>query len=391
MLTCAQLKPRLTRAPDNPVVLEARVVCGTGGGPDKTILNSPRFLWSAGYTTLCAYMHPPGDAGFDELRRKADTCKAPILSVPDRGPWDWRVVSQFLKICRRERVTIWHGHDYKSNALGLVIRRFWPMRLVTTVHGWVKQTHRTPLYYKIDELCLPRYEAVLCVSEDLHTHCLEHGVLADRCRLIENAIDTEDFTRRKDVGTAKRLLGIPSDRLIVGAVGRLSAEKGFDLLIRAAHALRQQGINLELLIAGSGDAERQLRALIEGLGMVGHVQLLGHVPDPRSLFEAFDIFVLSSHREGLPNSVLEAMALEVPVVATRVNGVASVIRDGHNGVLIGPNSIEELVQGIRGLLDDSASRRRLAKAARRTVVEQFSFAKRMEKIRNIYDSLLGRN
>src|SRR5262249_30979458 len=110
-------------------VLEARVVCGSGGGPDKTILNTPRFLTAAGYHTLCAYMHPPGDPGFAQLRHKALAWQAPLLSVPDRGPWDWQVVWHLLQICRRERVSIWHGHDYKSNALGLLLGRFWPMRL----------------------------------------------------------------------------------------------------------------------------------------------------------------------------------------------------------------------------------------------------------------------
>src|SRR5262249_14595914 len=120
-----------------PVVLEVRVVKGSGGGPDKTILNSPRCLAAAGYRTVCAYMHPPGDPGFEQLRQKAERWQAPLVSVPDRGFWDWKVVPLLLNLCRRERVTIWHGHDYKSNLLGLLLRRFWPMRLVTTVHGWV--------------------------------------------------------------------------------------------------------------------------------------------------------------------------------------------------------------------------------------------------------------
>ena len=117
------------------VVLETRVVNGTGGGPDKTILNTPRFLAGTGYPTLCAYMHPPGDPGFETLRKKAEQWQAPLFSIPDRGFWDWRVIGKLLEVCRRERVAIWHGHDYKSNALGLLLRRFWPMRLVTTVHG----------------------------------------------------------------------------------------------------------------------------------------------------------------------------------------------------------------------------------------------------------------
>src|SRR4051812_43946618 len=123
-----------------PVVLDTRVVTGTGGGPDKTILNSPRFLSGAGYRMICAYMHPPGDPGFAEITRKAEAWGAPLVSVPDRGPWDLKVTSRLLGLCRRERVAIWHGHDYKSNVLGLLLRPFWPMRLVTTVHGWVRHT-----------------------------------------------------------------------------------------------------------------------------------------------------------------------------------------------------------------------------------------------------------
>src|SRR5262249_44155089 len=146
-----------------PVVLDARVVSGTGGGPDKTILNSPRYLAPAGYRMLCAYMRPPGDPGFEQLRAKAQRWGAPLVEIDDRGPWDWRVPAELLPVCRRERVQVWHGHDYKSNALGLLLARFWPMRLVTTVHGWVKHTRRTPLYYRIDRLCLRHYEAVICV------------------------------------------------------------------------------------------------------------------------------------------------------------------------------------------------------------------------------------
>jgi glycosyltransferase involved in cell wall biosynthesis len=378
-------------APAEPVIMEARVVCGAGGGPDKTILNSPRHLWSAGYRTVCAYMHAPGDRGFDQLRRKAEAARAPLLSVPDRGPWDWRVVRRYLAICRRERVRIWHGHDYKSNALGLMLRPLWPMRLVTTVHGWVQHTRRTPLYYTVDRLCLPRYEAVLCVSEDLRERALACGVPAGRCLLVENGIDTEEYARRCDTTAAKRREGFPPGRLVVGAVGRLSAEKGFDLLIRAAHRLLQAGNDLQLVIAGEGDARPQLEALAAGLGLGDRVRLLGYRADPRGLYEALDLFVLSSLREGLPNVVLEAMAMEVPVLATRVAGVPRLIRDGANGALVEPGSVEGLAGGMARLLADVEARARLASAGRRTVVEHYSFSARMQKVRAVYDRLLARN
>ncbi len=370
--------------------METRVVRGSGGGPDKTILNSPRFLTARGYRTICAYMHPPNDPGFESLRAKARQWGAPLLSVPDRGFWDLGIIPQMLAICRRERVGIWHGHDYKSNALGLLLRRFWPMKLVTTVHGWVHQTRRTPLYYWIDRLCLPYYDRVLCVSQDLYDRALACGVAAERCVLIENAIDLAGYTRTLSTAEAKQKLGVPPARFVIGGVGRLSAEKGFDLLIRAVHELLKSGADVELVIAGEGDERANLQALIDQLGRQDRIRLLGYRSDTKELFQAMDVFALSSLREGLPNVVLEAMALEVPVVATRVAGVPRLIRSDENGLLIDPGAAEQLFDALARVFGDTALRSRLGQAGRRTIEDKHSFRMRMDKIAALYDDLLNR-
>jgi glycosyltransferase involved in cell wall biosynthesis len=370
------------------VVLHTRVVSGSGGGPDKTILNSPRFLDGSGYRVLCAYMHPPGDSGFEQLRDKARTWQALLISIPDRGAWDWRVLSHHLDLCRRERVAIWHAHDYKSNLIGLLLRPFWPMRLVTTVHGWVDR--RVRLYYGIDRLCLRHYERVICVSPDLHEECLGLGVAAGRCVLIENAVDTRQFARGLATAEAKDRLGVSPARLVIGAVGRLSEEKGFDLLIRSADRLLGAGYDLELLIAGEGVQEPRLRALISELGRNDRIRLLGYRPDTVELYQAMDVFALSSHREGLPNVVLEAMALEIPVVSTRIAGIPRLVRDGENGLLVGPGSVDELTRALAVLLADAGLRRRLGEAGRGTVEGRYSFEARMREERAVYDDLLAR-
>jgi glycosyltransferase involved in cell wall biosynthesis len=371
------------------VVLEVRVVRGSGGGPDKTILNSPRFLHSAGYDTLCAYMHPPGDPGFEQLRARARHWKAPLFSIPDGGPLDWRVFPRLLNLCRQKKVALWHGHDYKSNLLGLLLRRFWPMRLVTTVHGWVHHTSRTPLYYALDRFCLPRYERVLCVSEDLRQRCLECRVPAERCLLIENGIDTEEFRRCRDITRARNELGLNSSAFLIGAAGRLSPEKGFDLLVRSLARLREGGVDAALLLAGEGEQKKPLEELAQALGCRGHLHLVGFQADVRPYFEAMDVFALSSLREGLPNVVLEAMALEVPVLATRIAGLPRVIDDGQNGLLVNPGSVEELTAGLLRLFEQEELRRRIGRQGRRTVEERYSFARRMAKVAGVYDELLG--
>jgi len=373
-----------------PVILDTRVVTGAGGGPEKTILNSPRFLEPLGYRMICAYAHPPGDPGFEVLRASAAKYNAPLVSIPDRGAWDWRVATGMLALCKRERVTVWHGHDYKTNALGLLLKRFWPMRLVTTVHGWVRHTRRTPLYYRIDQLCLPRYERVICVSDDLLESCLAAGVPAKNCVLLENGIDATEYTRRRSVSEAKAALGLPTEGLVVGAVGRLSAEKGFDVLIRSLHALVARGLDVRVVIVGEGDERASLERLAGELGLADRVRLAGWQADVRGYFEAMDVFALSSLREGLPNVLLEAMALEVPVVSTRVNGVPRLIQDGHNGFLVSAGDINGLTAALTALLSNANLRDVFRAEGRRTVETRYSFATRMNRLKRLYDELLTR-
>src|SRR5262249_20387329 len=157
---------------------------------------------------------------------------------------------------------------------------------------------RTPLYYRIDRLCLRHYEAVICVSEDLRDECRACGVPARRCLLLENAIDTREFARSHDARVAKERCGLSPDRPVVGAVGRLSAEKGLDVLIRAANRLLRDGVDLDLVIVGDGDERAALERLAGELGCAGRVHLTGYRPDLVEWYEAMDVFALSSLREG---------------------------------------------------------------------------------------------
>jgi glycosyltransferase involved in cell wall biosynthesis len=373
------------------VVLDVRVVTGSGGGPEKTILNSPRLLRSAGYRNLCAYMHPPEDSGFEVLRRRAQRWDAPLFSIPDRGLRDWKVIARLFEICRRENVAIWHGHDYKSDLIGLILRRLHPMRLVTTVHGWgVQSTRRLRLYNRIDRMCVRHYERVICVSQDLRNECLAAGARPERCILIENGVDTEQYARRVSPEEAKRRLGIAPHRFLIGAVGRLSAEKGFDVLIHAVNRLLGQGFDVELAIAGEGDQRRHLEKLISALGCGDRVRLLGYRADTLEMYEAMDIYALSSLSEGLPNVVLEAMALEIPVVATRVGAIPQLLDHERSGLIVEPGSDDELARALSRLLLDSGLRISAGMAGRERVVASYSFDARMRKIRAIYDDLLKR-
>jgi glycosyltransferase involved in cell wall biosynthesis len=370
------------------MILHARVITGAGGGPDKTILNSPRFLTELGFRSVCAFLRPPGDGGFQTIRARAREWCAPIVEIDDRGALDWRVFTELLRRCRELQVKVWHAHDYKTNLLGLMLRRFHPMHLVTTVHGWVEHTWRTRLYYLADRWTLPRYGRVMCVSADLLETCRNYAVPTDKCCLIENAIDMEQFRRTTPVVAAKQSIGWAANRSHIGAVGRLSAEKAFDVLIRAFHELIRRRPDVDLVIAGDGPERSRLEDLIRTLNLQDRVTLLGFQTDLRPIYEALDLFVLSSVREALPNVLLEAMALEVPVVATRVAGIPLLISDGQSGVLAPPNDISALANSMQRLLAAPELRLQLAGSARRTIEQRYSFAARMKKEAAVYNELL---
>ncbi len=373
------------------MVLHTRVVTETGGGPDKTILLSAPFLADSPYWLAAAYMHPPDDKGFDSVLARAQQMDSPLISVPDRGPMDRKVLRRMLAICRHYDVKIWHGHDYKSNLLGLMLRPLWPMKLVSTVHGWVKHTLRTPLYYAVDRWCLPYYHHVVCVSEDLIERVSKLGVAPDRLTLIHNAIDEKTYRRRypADQSPLRSQMDVAPGRLVIGAVGRLSPEKGFSDLITATSRLTQDGLDVETWIIGDGDHRGDLEQLIKQLGVTGRVKLLGFRSDMIDLYHAMDLFVLSSLREGLPNVVLEAMALCIPVVATRVAGIPSLIRDGSTGLLCPIGDADQLTDAIRRVASDAQLRADLSGHARTRIEQSYSFTGRMAKMKTIYDQVLG--
>jgi glycosyltransferase involved in cell wall biosynthesis len=264
------------------------------------------------------------------------------------------------------------------------------MRLVTTVHGWGVQDKRTNWYYRIDRMCLRRYEKVICVSEDLHDECIAAGVPRQRCVHVPNAINLHEYSREMTRADAKKRLGIDPRRLVIGAVGRLSAEKAFDLLIRAAAQLLQRHFDVELVIVGDGDQRALLQDLIATLGCGERVRLLGYQSSPKTTYEAMDIYALSSLREGLPNVVLEAMAMDVPVAATRVAGVPQLIRDRDNGLLIEPGDVGALTCALQELFENPELRTRLAQSGRRTVTTSYDFERRIKRLSDLYDRLLGR-
>jgi glycosyltransferase involved in cell wall biosynthesis len=369
-------------------ILELRSVRGTGGGPEKTILLGAARSDRQRFAVTVCYLRDSRDDVFS-IDARAGTLAVDYIEVLEKHSFDPSIWSKLRRLIRDLRIDIVHAHDYKTDLLALLLGRCEPVVPLSTVHGWTGRSRRERwLYYPCDKRLLAFFPKVIAVSGEIQRELVRHGVPPSRIATVLNGIDETMFRRdRSRQRPVRRSLGLEDDDLVIGAVGRLEPQKRFDLLIETFATLRRTEPRLKLVIAGDGSLRKALRDQVEALGLGTSCRLLGHRTDQIDLHHAFDVFVQSSDYEGTPNAVLEAMALETPVIATAAGGTGELVRDGIDGVMISPGNREALLQAMATVLRAPGVAAARAREARRRAETTLSFEARMAAVEAIYAEL----
>jgi glycosyltransferase involved in cell wall biosynthesis len=232
-------------------------------------------------------------------------------------------------------------------------------------------------------------DQVVCVSEGQARKVRRCGVPATKVQVIRDAVRVERFERvsREYRGYLESLFP-QKPEVIVGAAGRLSPEKGFGVLVDAAVEVLRQRPGVGFVLVGDGPLRAEIQSRVEAIGLSDVFRLTGFRNDLDDMFPHFDVFVLPSFTEGLPNVVLEAFAARVPVVATAVGGTPEVVDEGTNGYLVPPGEPGPLADRIARLLADPADREAMGARGRERVEREFSFAGQAAAYRKLFDRLL---
>jgi len=262
---------------------------------------------------------------------------------------------EILRFARREGVDILHTHGYKGNILfGLMPKYLRGIPIVATLHGWTWTGgwDRMRFYEWLDRLSLRFIDRVVVVS----------GAMREKVRLkslhvINNGIPSDegcitDCPEGKSCQIDPVIVEFCAAGFTIGAIGRLSPEKGYDILLEALKEVADTNPEIRLVILGEGDERGFLESQIKRLGLEQQVLLPGYVADARRYLSHFQVFAISSLTEGLPIVLLEAMQAGVPIVATRVGGIPEVLENGRAGTLITPESCESLAQGISEVINN---------------------------------------
>ena len=371
-------------------VLELRSVRGTGGGPEKTIFTGAAQSAPDIGVTVC-YLRDARDEVFS-IDRRAAAAGIDYVEVRERHSFDPSIWPQLTALVRSRGIDVVHAHDYKVNLLAWLLARATGVVPMSTAHGYTGNSRRELwLYYPADKKVLARFPVVVAVSSGVRDALVAGGCRPDRVRVLLNGIDPAAFHRdpaRRASARAK--YGVSEHDVVIGAVGRLEVQKRFDLLIQAVATLRKRHSQIRLLVAGDGSLREDLESLVTRQGLGGVCRLVGQVDDVVEFHHALDLLVQSSEYEGTPNVVLEAMAMETPVIATDVGGTAELMRSSIEGIIVPSGDVPALVGAIGGVVSDPGGARKRAEAARRRVELELSFESRLRRLEDIYRELAAR-
>jgi glycosyltransferase involved in cell wall biosynthesis len=310
----------------------------------------------------------------------------------DGGPWfPLRGVVRVAERLRRERFSLLHTHDYKTDLLGVMAARRAGVPCVATVHGYVFVSRRVRVYRRLDLLALRFFSMVITVSEDLRQELLAAGLPGERVVTIHNAIDAEAFASQ-DIQPGAHLrqqLGLGRNQPVITVVGRLIPGKGHRYFLEAAGQVLRALPEARFLVVGVGPLRGTLEALSVALGIQQAVSFLGFRRDVAALMKASDLIVLPSLEEGLSVVLLEALSLARPLVATAVGGTPEVVKHKETGVLVPPADPKPLAEAMLYLLNHPEEGKRLAERGREIVLQQFSVETTARKIADVYREVLG--
>lgn len=302
------------------------------------------------------------------------------IEVPRRGYRQEQ--AEVARLCRRLRPDVVHTHGYRADVLDAAIARGLGIPVVSTVHGFTGGGTRNRFYQWLQRRALRRFDAVVAVSRTLIDDLAGSGVPRERLYYVQNAwYPSEPLLDRE---AACRALGITPDGFRVAWVGRVSAEKGPDVLVEALPHLGDVPLTVSFL--GAGPLRQALETRAAALHVAARIRWHGLVPGAARLLRAFGALVLTSRTEGTPLALFEAMAAEVPIIAAGVGGVPDVV-SAQEALLVPPEDSHAVATALREVLQNPAAARRRAGAARERLEREFGLAAWLGRYEAVYQAV----
>lgn len=294
-----------------------------------------------------------------------------------------RCLILIYKAIKKHNIGLLHVHGYKATILGTLISVIMRVPVVATYHAEAGYLPELAFYAKIETFLLRIFvKRIIAVSRRIEGELIGRGIAKKRISVISNGIEDPAIGEIED--RARERIQEPPHLL---CAGRLIRIKRFDLVIDAIAILQRDFPNIRCSIAGDGPMLKEWMKKAESAGVLGRITFCGFVSNMEELYRRANIFVICSETEGCPISLIEAMAFGLPIVTTRVGAIPDMITNGKEGIILSENSLECLVNTLRGLIRNPEVRLTLGREAREAFLERFSAKEVTESYLKIYEGV----
>jgi len=339
----------------------------------------------------------PGGALIELVQRYGMEVKTfPSLVQPLHPMMDLKAILDLTGHLKRKPYHVVHTHNSKAGFIGRLSAKLARVPVIVhTVHGFAFHQQELPwrrfLFRNLERLASHWCDKMIFISQPLVDWALEEKIgSAGRMARIYSGIEMDRFHPVSEEGkkNLKRKWGLHEQDAVIGIVSKLWEGKGHALLIRAFKEIRREKPQARLVIVGEGSLMESLKDLVTQLELSDAVIFTGFLEDVPQILATFDVAVLPSYFEGMGRVLLEAMAMEKPVVGTAVGGIPDLIEQGMNGYLVSPGSEKELAAAVLKILDDKSLALKMGQAGRRKMTDRFSAESMVRSIENVYSELL---
>lgn len=356
------------------------------GGAETLMLNIAKNIDRDRFDLTVCCLSEKGDIG-----RQIEECGIEVISLGNKkiGSLNIPLLLKLTNLIKHKGFHIVHTHMYNAGFYGRLAARLANTPVILfSVHNIYQKTKPHRMF--INRLLSIITDRVFVATSTVMADVMQYDrVPLEKMEIIPYGIDTDPFAETHDRNAVRKELGLKTEDIVIGNVARLEPAKGQSFLIEAVKVLKDRDINMKCLIIGSGRLEQELKGLADSLEINDRIIFLGTRTDLPRLFSAMDIFVFPSLWEGLPLSLLSAMASGLPIITTHAGGVKDVIVNGENGIVIPTSNPSAAAEAIKKMICDQRLRQRLSDRAKRDVMQNYSAMVMTKRLEKAYETIFS--
>lgn len=353
------------------------------GGAEQVLINLTKHLSDRGYRVKILCLHEQG-IYFDTISKNVSV---KVLDLPYRIRW--KEILHLKRVIASEKPTIvqcFHSNPNRWGAFAARLARV-PLIITNLQNCYYSESLLSRLFNRF--FFNFTTHAISCSNAVRNFHIYHKKYPASKITTIHNSVDLKHFPTKDTKSYLREELSLTDDTFLIGIVASMIPQKGHSYLLLAAKEVIREHPKAVFVLVGEGAMHNEIKAIIKSKNLENNVYLLGTRTDIPEVLSSLDLFVLPSIWEGFGVAILEAMASELPVIASRVDGIPEIVVEGETGLLVQPKDVNGLTEAMLYFLNNPEERKRMAKAGSRRSIEYFSMETMVDKYLELYQKFIG--